>query len=70
MIWFSKIVRLKDNGNVKSEGMREIEEHGLFEIHGDEQIMNAMDSLLSAFVEQKRMKVSAKSYKPCYRIVK
>lgn len=57
-------------GNVKSEGMREIEEHGLFEIHGDEQIMNAMDSLLSAFVEQKRMKISAESYRPCYRIVK
>lgn len=57
-------------GNVKSEGMREIEQHGLFEIHGDEQIMNAMDSLLSAFVEQKRMKISAESYKPCYRIVK
>ncbi|MGB1800043.1 MAG: nucleotide 5'-monophosphate nucleosidase PpnN [Gammaproteobacteria bacterium] len=57
-------------GNVKSEGMREIEQHGLFEIHGDEKIMNAMDSLLSAFVEQKRMKISADSYKPCYRIVK
>lgn len=57
-------------GNVKSEGMREIEQHGLFEIHGDKQIMNAMDSLLSAFVAQKRMKISAESYKPCYRIVK
>ncbi len=56
-------------GNVKSEGMCEIEQHGLFEIHGDEQIMNAMDTLLCSFVEQKRMKISAESYKPCYRIV-
>ncbi|MBL1141473.1 MAG: LOG family protein [Proteobacteria bacterium] len=57
-------------GNVKSKGMREIEEHGLFEIHGDENIMGAMDKLLSSFVEQKRMKISAESYKPCYRIVR
>ncbi len=57
-------------GNVKSEGMCEIEQRGLFEIHGDEQIMNAMDTLLCSFVEQKRMKISAESYKPCYRIVK
>jgi pyrimidine/purine-5'-nucleotide nucleosidase len=57
-------------GNVKREGMREIEKHGLFEIHGDEQIMSAMDDLLSAFVKQKRMKISAEKYKPCYRIIK
>jgi pyrimidine/purine-5'-nucleotide nucleosidase len=57
-------------GNVKSGGMREIEMHGLFEIYGDEQIMNAMDSLLQAFVEQKRMKISAESYKPCYKIIR
>jgi len=57
-------------GNVKSESMSLIEEYGLFEIHGDEDIMNAMDKLLRAFIEQKRMKISAESYKPCYRIIK
>ena len=56
-------------GNVKTEGMREIEQHGLFEINGDKQIMKAMDKLLSAFVEQKRMKISAESYEPCYKII-
>lgn len=57
-------------GNVKRESMRLIEENGLFELHGDEDIMNAMDKLLRAFIEQKRMKISAESYKPCYRIVR
>ncbi len=57
-------------GNVKSESMRLIEENGLFEIHGDEEIMNSMDKLLLSFVEQKRMKISAESYKPCYRIIR
>jgi len=55
-------------GNVKSESMRLVEEHGLFEINGDEDIMNAMDQLLRAFVEQKRMKITAENYKPCYQI--
>lgn len=57
-------------GNVKSEGMSLIEEYGLFEINGDEHIMNALDQLLRAFIEQKRMKISAESYKPCYRIIR
>jgi predicted Rossmann-fold nucleotide-binding protein len=62
---FSGIV----SGNVKNEGMRLIEEHGLFEINGDEKIMKAMDKLLTAFIEQKRMKISAETYKPCYKII-
>ena len=57
-------------GNVKSEGMRLIEEYGLFEIHGDKNIMDSMDILLRSFVEQKRMKLSAESYTPCYKIVR
>ncbi len=55
-------------GNVKEEGIRAIEEHGLFEIHGDPEIMSLMDSLLSSFVEQHRMKLPGKKYKPCYCI--
>ena len=37
-------------GNVKAEGIQSIEEHGLFEIRGDKNIMNAMDALLASFV--------------------
>ena len=55
-------------GNVKEEGMREIERHGPFEIHGDPQIMQALDALLRAFVEQRRMKMVGE-YQPCYRVL-
>ena len=55
-------------GNVKEDGMRRIEAHGPFEIHGDRDIMQALDSLLRAFVEQRRMKISGE-YRPCYRVV-
>jgi hypothetical protein len=55
-------------GNVKEEGMREIERHGPFEIHGDPDIMQALDALLRAFVDQRRMKMVGE-YRPCYRVV-
>jgi hypothetical protein len=57
-------------GNVKDEGIRAIEEHGLFEIRGNSGIMNTMDRLLKSFVAQQRMKLPGKSYSPCYRIIK
>ena len=57
-------------GNVKDEGIRAIEKHGHFEIRGDASIMETMDALLTAFVEQQRMKLPGKEYIPCYRIVK
>ena len=55
-------------GNVKEEGIREIEQHGPFQIHGDPDMMQALDGLLRAFVEQRRMKIAG-DYKPCYEIV-
>jgi hypothetical protein len=48
--------------------MRRIEEQGPFEIHGDPDIMQALDALLRAFVAQSRMKMSG-AYKPCYRVI-
>ena len=57
-------------GNVKDEGIRAIEQHGLFEIRGDDGIMESMDTLLASFVTHHRMKLPGKEYKPCYRIVK
>lgn len=56
-------------GNVKAEGLREIEQHGPFRISGDADIMHAMDKLLQKFVDQKRMKLDASDYNPCYTIV-
>jgi len=55
-------------GNVKEESMQRIEAHGPFEIHGDPAMMQALDGLLRAFVEQRRMKISGE-YRPCYRVM-
>jgi len=63
---FSGIV----SGNVKDEGIRAIEKFGNFEIRGDKNILDALDSLLASFVEQQRMKLAGKKYIPCYCIVK
>lgn len=62
---FSGIV----SGNVKAAGICAIEEKGPFELHGDEAILRPMDELLSAFVEQQRMKLPSKEYNPCYRLL-
>ena len=55
-------------GNVKEEGLRRIEQYGPFEIHGAPDMMQALDGLLRAFVEQRRMKIAGE-YRPCYRVV-
>lgn len=57
-------------GNVKDESIRSIEQHGLFELRGDKQIMEPMNALLAAFIEQQRMKLPGTKYVPCYRIIK
>jgi predicted Rossmann-fold nucleotide-binding protein len=56
-------------GNVKENGIRAIEENGPFEIRGEARLMSQLDRLLSAFVDQGRMRLGEKSYQPCYRIV-
>jgi hypothetical protein len=57
-------------GNVKDKGIRLIEEHGPYEIHGDAAVMQPLDKLLKAFVEQHRMKLpGGAAYVPCYRVV-
>jgi len=56
-------------GNVKEEGMGQIERNGPYEIHGDPEFMRALDTLLRSFVAQQRMKLPGSKYVPCYRIV-
>ena len=56
-------------GNVKEEGIRAVQEEGLFELNGDPELMGAMDELLESFVDQGRMKLPGGVYTPCYRIV-
>ncbi|MEZ9231826.1 nucleotide 5'-monophosphate nucleosidase PpnN [Vibrio amylolyticus] len=56
-------------GNVKAEGIQEIERHGPFTINGDAVLMKKMDTLLNDFVDQHRMKLPGGSdYVPCYKI--
>ena len=57
-------------GNVKEEGIKAVEQHGHFEIHGDTEIMESVDFLLQSFVADNRMKLEGVEYSPCYRIVK
>jgi predicted Rossmann-fold nucleotide-binding protein len=57
-------------GNVKEHGIRLIEAHGPYEIHGDPSILQPLDKLLRAFVDQHRMKLpGGEAYVPCYRVV-
>lgn len=57
-------------GNVKDKGIRLIEQHGPYRIHGDPRIMQPLDALLQAFVDQHRMKLpGGADYEPCYRVV-
>jgi hypothetical protein len=56
-------------GNVKSDTIRSVRERGVFEINGEAEIMQALDSLLASFVAQKRMKLPGTTYSPCYKVV-
>ncbi|MDE2225089.1 MAG: LOG family protein [Xanthomonadaceae bacterium] len=56
-------------GNVKEEGIGQIEKNGPYEIHGDPEYMRALDTLLQGFVSQQRMKLPGSKYVPCYKIV-
>lgn len=63
---FSGIV----GGNVKDDGIKSIEKHGPFELHGEKQLMEKVDSLLESFVKQGRMKLPGSVYIPCYKIIR
>ncbi|SHG84384.1 hypothetical protein SAMN04488068_1621 [Hydrocarboniphaga daqingensis] len=56
-------------GNVKADTIQAVQDHGPFDIHGDEAVLKPLDALLQAFVRQNRMKLPGKAYVPCYRVV-
>ena len=45
-----------------------VEAHGPFRLHGEAEILDALDRLLRDFVAQRRMKLSGE-YTPCYELV-
>lgn len=55
-------------GNVKESGIMRVQQFGRYQIHGDAEILQGMDRLLSAMVDNGRMRMSG-SYTPCYDIV-
>ena len=61
---FSGIV----SGNVREDTAALIERDGPFEINGSQRIMDLLDSLLNAFVAERRMKIASGEYQPCYVI--
>ena len=65
---FSGIV----SGNVKASGLQAIAERGPFELTGEAAILEPLDALLAAFVDNNRMKlpVAGKKYTPCYRLTR
>jgi len=56
-------------GNVKESGIRAIEKYGPYKINGDQTIMQPLDKLLAAFVQQGRMKLPGGDYEPCYQLI-
>lgn len=56
------------SGNIKEQGIQEIKKHGPYKLHGDAEIMQELDSMLKSFIDQGRMKLEQKDYKPCYEI--
>lgn len=57
-------------GNVKEQGIKEIQKGGPFKLHGEPALMEKLDTLLCSFVDQKRMKLPGTEYVPCYEVVK
>ncbi|WP_210330419.1 nucleotide 5'-monophosphate nucleosidase PpnN [Aliikangiella sp. G2MR2-5] len=55
-------------GNVKDSGIRAIEKFGVYKIDGEKEIMQPLDNLLNAFVDQQRMKLPGETYIPCYEL--
>ncbi|MGB0957599.1 MAG: pyrimidine/purine nucleotide monophosphate nucleosidase domain-containing protein [Litorivicinus sp.] len=54
-------------GNVKAPGVAAVRAHGPYQLHGEPALMAEMDALLTAFVQQGRMKIDG-NYTPCYEI--
>ena len=62
---FSGIV----SGNVREDTAQAIARDGPFEIRASDRIMQLLDDLLASFVADRRMKIAADRYRPCYRVI-
>lgn len=55
-------------GNVKPEGITAVAKYGPYRLHGEAQLMQNLDKLLTSFAEQGRMKLAGTGYLPCYTL--
>ncbi|MEW9906905.1 MAG: nucleotide 5'-monophosphate nucleosidase PpnN [Candidatus Symbiodolus clandestinus] len=55
-------------GNIRQESIQAVAEQGPFRLQGDHALMQAIDRLLNAFIQQQRMKLPGSTYVPCYEI--
>jgi predicted Rossmann-fold nucleotide-binding protein len=55
-------------GNVKDFGVRAVEEHGPFRLHGEGDVVSGLATLLESFVRDGRMKIDPASYRPCFEL--
>ncbi|WP_330924792.1 nucleotide 5'-monophosphate nucleosidase PpnN [Candidatus Sororendozoicomonas aggregata] len=58
------------SGNIKEEGVNRIRKHGPYKLSGSPALMDQVDQLLTAFIQQSRMKLPGSVYTPCYEIVR
>lgn len=61
---FSGIV----TGNIKASGIQSIRDKGPFQIHGEKELMQAIDNLLNGFINAGRMKMGGVRYHACYEM--
>lgn len=61
-----KLCKAIVHGSVTAQGMAQIREEGKYKIHGEPKILEALDKLLTVFIQQKRMR--AETYEPCYEL--
>ncbi len=54
-------------GNVKEQGIQQIERHGPYLLNGDPELIALLGELLAGFVSEGRMKLDPASYVPCFR---
>jgi predicted Rossmann-fold nucleotide-binding protein len=55
-------------GNVKDFGVRAVEEHGPYQLHGEAELVSGLADLLRSFVEQGRMTLDTANYRPCFEL--
>lgn len=55
-------------GNVKPNGIAEVEKYGPFILKGSKEISEPLNNLLECFIEENRMTLASNNYVPCFRL--